>query len=770
VYESFPGGYEDLGAYSLQARRIGVNRLGCSLTSEDLNASYEPIPIGPLNIRVKLLATLPFTEAGREANDKKPVCVELDLDGQLIETAKGVPITADNGPGTLLAKFDIACPAPGKHIVQARYKVDREWSRRSKPLFFDVRLPQTPKIVAVSDMYDAVNPLHGHGIAELTTPMWTIHVANLEPHSHVKAYVDGELVGVSPQLTGCEQTITLQPDLPPGYYNLTVRAAPPGACNSLASRPSPGMLVQYQPKHGYRRWLNCRRPGISVGDTGGSFEGSAGPSLPHGPAISDAQPLDPLPEMAPMSPNETENSLPESEPMLNPPLAAPEMIPRGLQETPQRSPTDQAEPGSSQDSRGEQPESASKTSPDVDSGPSDASAQKGRTDTGTLDAYSAAGPRPLHWKRNMDHRATFASVQSATTTANSAERHARPGEASKRAEPSAARPKVVRVAQNERAAGPEEVASPTGQGAIINRSAIINLNARNVELDVAIGDGAETGRSPTPEEPQPDTPSDDTPTDEGDDTTETPPIEGPTVSEEDPEPWRPLEGIKAGMENALSWIAQVMGCDGEPEEPSPRGPSTPEQFDRARSQRKVACPGGCWPDAMTFLPVPRRLTHANELGSVASTEDDPIQESNWAVDYRFLSTAHFPRRQFGMRGEVYDDEGAVIYEGMRFSANDDGRYRVSFVVGTPAVPTTLRLRFLLHVRDLDGHCRWHTVTLPPIQVQPEQDSRRRHQPGIWQIRHCGYSPSIASAGQYSIAEIRREGTARFGFGLSTNRN
>ena len=183
---------------------------------------------------------------------------------------------------------------------------------------------------------------------------------------------------------------------------------------------------------------------------------------------------------------------------------------------------------------------------------------------------------------------------------------------------------------------------------------------------------------------------------------------------------------------------------------------------------KERCPSGRRPDALTFIPKPQRLPYQDELDSAEPLKDDPFagmkEKLTW--DYRFFSTAHFPRRHFGSRGEVFDREGAMIYEGMQFSANCQGQYLVRFVVGTPATPVTMQLRFLLHVNDIDGYCRWHTVTLPPIEIPPPQDSSGRYQPGSWLIRHCGYSPALV--GNMPV-DIRREGSARFGFGDALDR-
>jgi hypothetical protein len=103
--------------------------------------------------------------------------------------------------------------------------------------------------------------------------------------------------------------------------------------------------------------------------------------------------------------------------------------------------------------------------------------------------------------------------------------------------------------------------------------------------------------------------------------------------------------------------------------------------------------------------------------------------------------------------------GALIYEGMRFSCNPNGDYLVDFVVRAPAMPTTLHLRLLLQ-KDAQA---WQTVTLPPIELKAEGVRTEDYKPAIYRVRQAGYSAALdQDEGPYHA--IRREGSARFGFG------
>ena len=117
--------------------------------------------------------------------------------------------------------------------------------------------------------------------------------------------------------------------------------------------------------------------------------------------------------------------------------------------------------------------------------------------------------------------------------------------------------------------------------------------------------------------------------------------------------------------------------------------------------------------------------------------------------YRFDQPARFPLPAFRYRGGHMEREAALIYEGMRFALLDDGRYQIRFVVGTPAMPVTLRMQLVL----LDeSTCQEHTLTLPPITIpakdQPQQAPLDRPAAAVYAniqtVHHEGYLPILAN--------------------------
>jgi len=103
--------------------------------------------------------------------------------------------------------------------------------------------------------------------------------------------------------------------------------------------------------------------------------------------------------------------------------------------------------------------------------------------------------------------------------------------------------------------------------------------------------------------------------------------------------------------------------------------------------------------------------------------------------------------------------GLVIYEGMRVTADADGRYRVEFLAEAPTVETLLRLQLILVKNCGNKTTRVGTVTLRPVSIKPDAKGALR----MVRITQTGYSPYFRTACKCSKnIRIARVGTARFG--------
>jgi len=149
----------------------------------------------------------------------------------------------------------------------------------------------------------------------------------------------------------------------------------------------------------------------------------------------------------------------------------------------------------------------------------------------------------------------------------------------------------------------------------------------------------------------------------------------------------------------------------------------------------------------------------------------PLQLAKVVRDISISEPAHFPLPTFGSSGENLQNQGALIYEGMRFIVGTDGKYQVRFVVGTPAMPVTIRLQLVL----LDEFSQQlSTLTLPPITIPRKERAttftERRRAPTVnesgYLVHHEGHLPMASAAWDVSrVCTILRKGTARFGYGV-----
>lgn len=233
------------------------------LASSDRPAYRAPVPLGPLAVQVRIPVD-PVEPAVPEA-------VVLLLDGKPVEPNRDVPGSGDlalpssSDPTLQTYAFNLPCPAPGNHVVQARYKVNSLWSCLSPPLRFEVRLPDPPRIVAISNAKDTPAPVQQFGLARITDSKMKIRLANIGESTEVDAYVDGKLVCAMPAQSTCCREVCLRGVITPGVHCLTVRARTAGAACDMASEPSAEVAFHYFDQQAYvlgprARCETCRGP------------------------------------------------------------------------------------------------------------------------------------------------------------------------------------------------------------------------------------------------------------------------------------------------------------------------------------------------------------------------------------------------------------------------------------------------------------------------------------------------------------------------------
>jgi|GEM_PF-5590600 len=170
-----------------------------------------------------------------------------------------------------------------------------------------------------------------------------------------------------------------------------------------------------------------------------------------------------------------------------------------------------------------------------------------------------------------------------------------------------------------------------------------------------------------------------------------------------------------------------------------------------------------WDQASTIVmrPAFQQLPEVKVVSRRGSDSEPTSDARLGTYEYRFHSAAHFPRSHFGPQREVSRTAGAVIYEGMRFSARSDGTYEVEFLASSPALPVLLQLQ--LQVQHAVSQ-RWHTITMPPIELPAspgDAAGSRSHR-----IFQRGYSSALEMMPLGERLQLRRSGKATFGFGAN----
>ncbi|MEO8497393.1 MAG: hypothetical protein ABI614_20170, partial [Planctomycetota bacterium] len=216
----------------------------------------------------------------RPAIPHGPLMFELRMDVQPVAFMElmydGKPLQPTDYATSSPLSFALPCPAAGQHVLQARYLSGNIWSYYSNPLRFEVRLPQQPRIIAVSDVEHDPTPLVRNSMTSITTGSIKVHLANVRGGESIVAYVDGKPVSSQSGSEPCCRIFKVEGFITSGVHKLTVRAVGcPGAC-SITSRPSNEVLFHY-----YDERIYLLRPAAGC-DNKCSRPDSAAHNSPHG--------------------------------------------------------------------------------------------------------------------------------------------------------------------------------------------------------------------------------------------------------------------------------------------------------------------------------------------------------------------------------------------------------------------------------------------------------------------------------------------------------
>lgn len=238
--------------------------------SSDLPAFWTPVPYGPLTVEVRLVTTPEMVDSLEN--------VVLLLDNRPLEARRHAlpvepPQLLENGLVQVAYRYSLPCPPPGKHMLQARYKLDGIWSRLSAPLYFDVRLPDAPQIIGISNGDGHPVPVQTGQTISINSSTLKYQLAHVNHNATLVAYLNGQPVMPSSRQPSCCRTVRLKGRIPPGVHRLTVRTVHRAGECTITSEASNEVVFHY-----YDESVYLLKPGRNCGQRQHSTDRSCAPT------------------------------------------------------------------------------------------------------------------------------------------------------------------------------------------------------------------------------------------------------------------------------------------------------------------------------------------------------------------------------------------------------------------------------------------------------------------------------------------------------------
>ncbi len=702
---------------------------GQQISSSDEPGFWTEVPYGQLNLAVKV-----------PSKSGEPVAsngVQLFLDGQPVDKSQfdGVQLADEvDARGQIVKSYSyhIDCPSPGKHILQARYLKQNVWSHLSSPLHFRMSFPQRPKIIAVADVDagDYGGPLTRDPV-KITGDQLRLKLAHVRYNDLVSIYVDGRKVSQDQRANGaCCVQVDLAGSMVPGIHDLTVRSIPDGQGCSLASPPSKSVKIHYYNEDDY-----LLRPGYGCDAGWGhcdSDENVTGENkLPIFTSRNDS---------SLMKPKSTQDGVSDgSRPMVKVKVAK---YHDGVFTKISQQANDSVLPYP--DGIKAALNDAIKFSNDADITTTEA--RKLIEHIGVLESLVNKTAK------EAEHISQIASNH--LLQAKIAQQLAANGDQSNRSSVTAQRglseSAVAKVAvasssarrhannvNNLRQAAKEHL--KVAEMALIDAK---SMQSRVVQLaekrDIRNSKKAaiEVGRFSTNVRNQLAAILTSKKTIEAE-------VQQAILQKNNAKIHSDLAAEHVAFAERYAWAS-----------------TTAVAKTTAEGRASIA---------KTNVSVAKSVAYHNALSArdesmaaSANRFDVNLPKRDWANSekrsFYFAAPAHFPIRGFGPQGELLDQEGAVIYEDMKFTFDENGEYKITFRASTPNLPTELRLQFQVQSRP-DGP--WYTLTMRDRRFEPQKDGSH----GMHPQDFTGKSEILRRCFT-SICDVRRSGTARFGFGIA----
>lgn len=744
--------------------------------STDVPENWTPVRYGPLIIEVRVLGTVETFQAMEHVVlllDNRPVESPHDL------LSPELSPVFETGLFQASYRYTLSCPLPGKHILQARYKVGGLWSRLSAPLHFDVRLPDPPQIIGISGGTGNPVPIRNGRTISVTEPSLRLQLAQVASDSTIIAYLNGKPIKTGKSDGSCCRSETNQsqdsatssntPDacccrivklkghIPPGVHRLTVRTVDEPSNGSISSEFSNEVVFRY-----YDEDVYLLRPGRHCGNLCWPSRYSPAcvapkPSLSSHSSPESPQPQPDLPATLKELPSpQPESQLPEREPLegaMPSTLDAIRFVPHYLEADSVIQPSMPDPPVAQRNDMAIEPRMSFIA---LQQGRYLEAAQKMVENTREFrdSAATAADAAARPAAEAMEHL-RLATLELAKVTEQQGQEQQRPADKSREA--------VQARATDAVRAREAAMAARTAADLALGQA---RIRAKEIEQHVITGNTAATEAARLHLEAAH-------------------AAAGAAANEA-------LKQRDLAAQHARSAATHLSDLTG----------LVRQEKERTQDARLIELKGTI---GKLVKSVPKMIRRT--IDSISKFGDDKIAAIRFAENmeelaereeakadawirvvqaesrieraaaitgppspFYFAAPAHFPIRGFGAGGEVIERPGAVIYEDMVFSFDRDGNYHLRLSILTPDLPTILHLQLQLQPYP---NGPWYTITLPPQQFRPEESRNGRPQPRVIQdhviqgrseILHRCYGEMGKDA------TIRRTGSARFGYGFDAMRD
>jgi len=750
--------------------------------STDVPEYWTVVPYATLSVTVSLLA---------DAAVPRVEHVLLLLDGVPIENNRNPAGPLD--PPELLADgrlrltyiYNLPCPELGRHLIQARYKIDGMWSELSAPLRYEVRLPPPPRIIAISDAEHHPMPLAATGQISIRSANLKFRLANVNNGDTVVTYLNGKVIDTGQVDANCCRLVRIQGHVAPGMHQLSVRRVYGADACSITTEASNEIVLHYHDKDVYllrpgrgcenanfcRPWpsrpAGATLPPPSPSPTPAADEHLRHAELARNNAAHQNQLAQAAARTAAAARAEANAAAAAAERATA--LTRPITAPRSVDERIKYAKSLAQEAGLHATVAEDHTRSASKKIGLTSAALVDARLWAQRARRAAADAeiklttsrpwgdatFSQAATRLIERMSTTDLEATNAITTAATLLENAesaaAEAKMQAGKARRHADRATTHSLAVQQSTDDAAQPSRDIyrvviaAEQNTESAMAAQKRAANAWAR---AEIALSQSQQFVA---------------TAKEHAETILE--------IVEKAKDVLQSKADITAAWDNAdFRDLKREAAFELDAAQPTASAEdSAPQDVLRAQADRNAAQRSANAEEAKADSRI--AAFEANQRTLRATATHAPPSP------FYFASAAYFPIRNFGLRGEVIDSERAVIYEDMRFSFDREGNYALEFALSTPAVPATIRMQLL--VQPSTG-APWYTITLPPMRFKPELGERSAGCSQSTDPKQCEVLYNHKCSGRSEIlrrcypqmagdATIRREATARFGYGFEATR-